>query len=668
MSDSNPLLQDYHLPPFSAIRAEHLVPAIDTLVRRGRAEVARIIASQQDIPTWDDLVLAIEEVTSRIDGMLRVIHILDGINAETQWAEAYALATRQAADFIAELKGNRSLFECYRALASSQPGAFFNAARQGLLRRMLQKFVLAGVDLESAEKKRLVTLNREISELEELFFTHLEQANTAWSKHVTDESLLQGLAPALKLRMAHKARTGNLQGWLITLSEKTYQDCMAFAQDRTLREQIFIAYHTRASELGPHAGQFDNSPVLQLLLANRHEKARLLGYPNFAQLVLKPLVLDTSDQVLGFIRQQIALEQEAFAQDRQQLVTLGRERGLTELQPWDYAFLAQTIRQQTSGVAEDELRAYFSLDTTLVRLFELTQRLFGIEIIELADFDTWSPGVRLFQVQEFGEALGQIYFVSDRRGENTGFAHAFSLKDRWTTAESRIKQPVVVLYSGFDVQPHEPYLLGHRQLKTLFHEFGHCLQHVLMGVGYRTKMSVDELGIDSAEFCGQFFERWCDSRTCLVWLSSHYQTGAPLPEVLVQQQLVYASTQTSWARAELLTLALFDIEVHRTQGDGRSAQQVFTSANREVGHLPVLDDVRYINGFSHIVSGYEGAFYSYRWSDLLAHSAFKRFEREGVFNGTTGRAFREHVLAPGDSRSLHESLQIFLGRLPGDMP
>lgn len=661
MSDPNPLLQDRHLPSFSAIRAEHLVPAVDAIVAGSRTEVSRIIASQRYSPNWDDLVLAIEAVTSRIDALLTVIYILDGVNDDEQWREAYGQATHQAAEFVNGLMSNRALFDCYQALAASAGAALFDASRQSLLRRMLKKFRLAGIDLAPAAQQRLVTLNREIAVLQQVFMSQLEQANDAWRQHITDESRLQGLSPALKLRMANEARAANLQGWLMTLSEETYRDCMAYAQDRTLREQVFTAYNTRASALGPHAGQFDNGPVLQALLDSRDQKARLLGYSNFVQLALELQVLHTDDQVLDFIRQQIALEHTDFVRDRQALVALGRERGLVDLQPWDYAFLAQIIRQQASGVAEDELRAYFALDTTLLRLFAWVKRLFDIEIIELEGFDTWAPGIRLLQVQAHGEVLGQIYFVPRVRG-NVDFAHAFSLRNRWTTAEGRRVQPVVVLCSQFEVIANQPYLLGHRQLKILFHEFGHCLQQVLMGVGYRTKMGIDDLGIDSAEFCGQFFERWCDSSECLVWLSRHFETGAPLSKALAHQQVVYANTQTTWERAESLTLALFDHRIHRP--DGRSVEQVFASANREVGHLPVLDNVRYAHGFSHMVSGYGGVFYAYRWSEVLARAAFKRFEREGVFNAATGRAFREQVLAPGDSRSLLTSVELFSGEAP----
>ncbi|MEJ5283016.1 M3 family metallopeptidase [Pseudomonas sp. MYb541] len=666
MHDPNPLLQDYHLPPFSAIRAEHLVPAVDAIVLRGRTEVGRIIASQRHSPNWDDLVLAIEAVTSRIDEVLTVIYILDSVNTEQKWKRATAQATFRGREFVRDLTSNRALFDCYKALAASSAAGLFDASRQSLLRRTLKKFEQAGIELEPVSQQRLVTLNLEIAGLQQLFISRLEQANNAWRKHITDESHLQGLTPTFKARMAQKARAANLEGWLITLNEETYRDLMAYAQNRALREEVFIAYNTRASDIGPHAGQFDNGPLLQMLMVSRHQKAKLLGHANFVRLALELQVLDTEDQVLTFIRDQVASQRTAFEHDKRQLTTLGRELGLTDLQPWDYAYLAQIIRQQTSGVAEETLRAYFPLDTTLIRLFALLKRLFDIEISELDGFDSWAPGVRLLQVQAYGEVLGQIYFVPFLQNSDD-FPNAFSLKNRWTTAEGQRVQPVVVLCSQFEVTPDEPCLLAHLQLKILFHEFGHCLQQMLMGVGYRTKMGIDDLGIDSAEFCGQFFERWCDSPECLVWLSGHVETGAQLPEAVARQQVVYANTQTSWERAESLTLALFDIEVHRTHGDGRAIEQVFASANREVGHLPALDAVRYVNGFSHMVSGYEGGFYAYQWSEVLARAAFKRFEQEGVFNPQTGRAFRELVLAPGHSRSLVEAVRLFLDVTPGNV-
>lgn len=665
MPDPNPLLQDYHLPPFSAIRAEHLVPAIDAIVLHSRDEVARIIASQRHHPNWDDLMLAMEAVTSRIDEVLTVIYILDIANTDPKWLEASAQATFRASAFTQELTSNQRLYDCYKALAASSPAALFDASRQSLLKRTLQKFRLAGIELEPAVQKTLVTLDHKIAGLQQLFLARLEQANNAWRKHVTDESRLQGLTPTLKARMAQKARAANLQGWLITLNEEIYRECMAYAQDRALREEIFVAYNTRASDLGPHAGQFDNGPFLQMLRVSRHQKATLLGYANFVQLALELQMLETADQVLDFIRDQVSASRTDFANDKQVLEALGHELGLASLQPWDFAFLAQIIRQRTSGVCEDDLRVYFPLENTLSQLFALVKQLFGIEISELYGFDAWASGVRLFQVSEHGEVLGQIFFVPYRQKDGD-YPYAISLKNRWTTAESRRVQTMAVLFTQFEGTPDEPCLLGHRQLKILFHEFGHCFQHMMMGLGYRTKMGVDDVGMDSAEFCGQFFERWCDSPECLVWLSSHHETSANLSETLARQQVAYANTQTSWERAESLTMALFDIEVHRTQGDGRTIEQIFASANREVGHLPALDAVRYANGFSHIVSGYESGFYAYQWSEVLARAAFKRFEQEGVFNPQTGRAFRELVLAPGHSRSLVESVRLFLDVTPGN--
>ncbi|HCT06690.1 MAG TPA: oligopeptidase A [Pseudomonas sp.] len=667
MPDLNPLLQDYHLPPFSAIRAEHLVPAIDAIVLSSRAEVARIIASQRHHPNWDDLMLAMEAVTSRIDEVLSVIYILDSTTTDPRWLEASALATFRASAFTQELTGNQGLYDCYKALAASSSAALFDASRQSLLKRTLKKFRLAGIELEPAMQKKRVMLDHKIAGLQQLFLTRLEQANNAWRKHITDESRLQGLTPTLKARMAQKARAANVQGWLITLNDEIYRECMAYAQDRTLREEIFVAYNTRASDLGPHAGQFDNGPLLQMLRVSRHQKAMLLGYANFVELALELQMLETRDQVLDFIRDQIASSRTVFAHDKQVLEALGHELGLTGLQPWDFAFLAQIIRQRTCGVSEDDLRVYFPLENTLSQLFALVKQLFGIEISELYGFDAWASGIRLFQITEHGEVLGQIFFVPYRQNDG-GYPYAISLRNRWTTAESRRVQPMAVLFTQFEGTPDETCLLGHRQLKILFHEFGHCLQQLLVGIGYRTKMGTDDSGIDSAEFFGQFFERWCDSPDCLAWLSSHFKTGASLPMAMARQQALYTDTQSSWEQAESLTLALFDIEVHGSQDDGRTIEHVFASANREVGHLPSLDTVRYANSFSHLVSGYEGGYYAYQWSEVLARRAFKRFEREGVFNAATGRAFREQVLAPGHSRSLLESVRLFSEEPSGRAP
>ncbi|VVO14637.1 M3 family metallopeptidase [Pseudomonas fluorescens] len=664
MPATNPLLQAYVLPPYSAVRAEHLVPAIEAIIADNRRVIAEIIASQSDLPTWDDLVLAMDELSARLDEAMGVINTLGLVAHEgNAWSEASSTCYEAAALFKAELQHNHLLFQAYQRLANSPQAVNFDASRKAVLNKVLRDFRLSGITLPLDQQQTLARLNHEISALGNLFLAQLESADRAWSKHVEDEADLAGLPETIKQRMAVKALEAGHEGWLITLDQDTYRQVMTYAEDRALREELFIAYVTRASDQGPYAGQFDNTPVLELLLADRHEKARVLGYSNFMELSLATNMADSPEQVASFLRRQLAVEKPRFSREAQELKAFAGEHGIADLQAWDLDFFAQKLRQERHGVSQEQFRAYFPLEGTLRRLALFAERLFGIEIVEQKDFSRWHDRVRLFQIKEHAEVIGHIYIDPYQRQEAKDFAWTATARNRRITAEGRVKLPIAILYGNFvEGVAGQPCLLDHRQLRTLFHEFGHCLQQVLTVTPYWPLSGITELGRDAAEFAGQVFERWCLSREFLIWLAAHHQTAERLSEAEVDLLLASTATQTSWETAHLLMGALFDFELHRSHGDGRSVQSVFESVQSEIAHVQFPAYARFANGFDYMVTGYGASVYAYIWSDVLATEAFKKFQKDWVFNADTGKALREAIFAPGDSRLLFESLEKFLGQ------
>lgn len=666
MPEHNPLLQTFDLPPFSQVRTEHLAPAAEALIVESRRQVAHIIQTQTPFPTWDDLVLALDDIHARLDLAQGVVTVLDASDVDEGWESAASDFHGRLNDFRAELTGHPQLSALCTQLAASPIAALFDAQRQRVLGKIQSQFHRSGLSLPQVERERLAYLRLANELLEGEFSNRLAQATTAWSKHVEDEALLQGLPASLKQAMAAKAQAKGLPGWLITLEAETFRRVMANAENRALRQEVCEAFFSRASEVGPHAGLYDNTEHLLTVLAGRHEIARLLGYEHYVQLALEGQMVGSVDQVQRFFQAQLASEQSTFASDRLQLEAFAATHGVRDVKLWDYAFFAERLRQQVTGVSPEQIREYFTLDHTLTRLCELFQRLFAVQFVERTDFDTWAAPVRLFEVQEYDAVIGYVYFepfvgAGTEQGPNT-----IGLRARHRDAEGLLSRPIAVVQCNFlQAIPGQPFLLDHLRLRILLHEFGHCLQHILTTADNRGLSGMASYGRDTAEFIGEFLELWCFQPPVLIWLSRHYQTGAPLPHDLARKQLTYISTQTSWDTAELLTDAIFDFEVHRTWGDGRGITQVFDAAVARVGQLEGLSGLRPANQLTHIMQGYAASLYSYRWSGALAKEAFQRFLREGLFNPDTGRAFRQAVLAPGNSRSLLDSLQAFLGVRPG---
>lgn len=663
MSDPNPLLQPYDLPPFSAIQAAHLVPAIQTIIAENRTATIAIIVSQTPFPTWDDLVLAMDELDARLDVTLNVIQLLGSIHRAPAWQEAIDLCHELAEQYKHEQAHNGALYQLYQRLASSPIAALFNEHRKNTLRKVLRQYHVAGAALAPEQQRQLETLNTKISALQREFLERVEGANRAWSKHIEDPSILSGLPQATLAQMSQAAQTAGLPGWLLSLSARSYHDVVTYAENRALRQEMMVAYFSRASGTASGGLTTDNESVVAVLLDARHKKAQLLGHSNFAEFALVDQMADTPEQVIAFLDHHIELARSTFAQDREQLQRYAARRGVTHLEPWDCNYFAEQIRQDAAGLSQEAFGAYFPLETVLQRLFLFTQTLFGIQIVEPTHTDTWHPDVRAFEVIEYAEPIGHLFIDPYRREGETGWGAASSLRNRRITAEGRPRTPVAILSTQLPPPLGlQPCLLDHLQLRILLHEFGHCLEHLLTAAPYQAISGMGQLSHDRSEFVSQVLEQFCFSAPFLISLSGHFQTGQPLPDAIANKMIHYAHTQTSRETASALLTGLVDFELHRTYGDGRTPHQVFVSANNKVGHLTWPDNARPVNGFEHLASDYGAKNYSYKWSGVLATQVFERLKTEGLFNPATGAAFREAFITPGDGQSLMNSLAIFLSR------
>ncbi|UVE17867.1 oligopeptidase A [Pseudomonas sp. LS44] len=666
MSSSNPLLQDFDLPPYSAIRAEHVETAVDAILADSRAAVAALLAEQPGAPSWASLIQPLDELGARLGRAWSPVSHLNAVCNSAELREAYEACLPKLSEYWTELGQNKALFDAYQALAKSPAAEGFEVAQTTILEHALRDFRLSGIDLPLAEQQRYGEIQMKLSELASRFSNQLLDATQAWTKHINNEAALAGLTDSAKAQMAQAATAKGQDGWLISLEFPSYYAVMTYADDRALREEVYTAYCTRASEQGPNAGQHDNGPVMAEILDLRQELARLLGFANFSELSLASKMADSTEQVLSFLHD-LALRSKPFAvQDLAELQAFAAEQGCSDLQSWDVGYYSEKLREQRYSISQEILRAYFPIDKVLTGLFAIVEKLYGIQIEELTGFDSWHPDVRLFQISEQGAHVGRFFFDLYARANKRGGAWMDGARDKRRAADGSLISPVANLVCNFTpAVGGKPALLTHDEVTTLFHEFGHGLHHLLTRVEHAGASGINGVAWDAVELPSQFMENWCWEPEGLALISGHYESGEPLPQDLLDKMLAAKNFQSGLMMVRQLEFSLFDFELHASHGDGRSVLEVLEGIRAEVSVMRPPAFNRFANSFAHIFAGgYAAGYYSYKWAEVLSADAFSKFEEDGVFNGATGRAFREAILARGGSQEPMVLFVDFRGREP----
>lgn len=666
MTAANPLLQDFDLPPYSQIKPEHVEPAVEQILADSRVAIAELLKTQQASPSWDGLVLALDELNARLGRAWGPVSHLNAVCNNAELRAAYEACLPKLSEYWTEMGQNKPLFEAYDALAKSPAAAGFDVAQKTILDHALRDFRLSGIDLPAEQQKRYGEIQMKLSELASRFSNQLLDATQAWTKHITDEEALAGLTDSAKAQMAQAAQAKELDGWLITLEFPSYYAVMTYADDRALREEVYTAYCTRASDQGPNAGQHDNGPVMAEILDLRQELARLLGFAHYSELSLASKMAESTEQVLHFLRD-LAVRSKPFAeQDLAELKAFAAEQGVQDLASWDVGYFSEKLRQQRYSISQEEVRAWFPIDKVLSGLFAIVQKLYGIEIKELHDFDTWHPDVRLFEIRENGAHVGRFFFDLYARANKRGGAWMDGARDKRRAADGSLVSPVANLVCNFTpAVGGKPALLTHDEVTTLFHEFGHGLHHLLTRVEHAGASGINGVAWDAVELPSQFMENWCWEPEGLALISGHYETGEALPQALLDKMLAAKNFQSGLMMVRQLEFSLFDFELHATHGDGRSVLQVLEGIRDEVAVVRPPAFNRFANSFAHIFAGgYAAGYYSYKWAEVLSADAFSKFEEEGVLNPATGRAFREAILARGGSQEPMVLFVDFRGREP----
>ena len=665
---SNPLLEDLLLPAFGRIKPKDIEPAITALLDEHRA-LARALAKRSEPPTWESLMQPLEDKQDQLQRAWSPVRHLHGVADSEALRAAYNACLPKLTEHAAALGQDEDLWRAYKAIAASNEFAGLSAAQRKIIENALRDFRLSGVELNQRDKERCKTLQKTLSKLQTRFEENLLDATYGWTKQVTDEARLAGLPETARALAAENAKRREQEGWVFTLEFPSYQPVLAYADDRALRQEMYLAYNARASDRGPQAGKWDNGPLMTEILSLRQELATLLGYANYAEYSLVKKMADAPAEVMDFLK---ALARRSKAMAEREMADLRafaqREHGMEELRAWDIPYYSEKLKQKLFDFSPEDLRPYFPAAQVIEGLFAVTGKLYGIRIEARAGVETWHPEVMFFDLRdEAGRLRGSFYLDLYARPGKRGGAWMDECVNR--KLRNGVPQtPVAYLTCNFTPPVGgKPALLTHDETLTLFHEFGHGLHHILTLVDYADVAGINGVPWDAVELPSQFLENWCWERESLDLFARRFDTGAALPAELLDKLLRARTFQSGMQMLRQLELALFDFRLHheRRGHDGADIQALLDEIRREVAVVEAPADNRFQHSFSHIFAGgYDAGYYSYKWAETLSADAFSRFEEEGIFNAAAGRDFLHSVLEQGGTREPMDLFVEFRGRKP----
>lgn len=667
----NPLLVPHTLPPFSAIRPEDVTPAIAALIDEGRQQLQQLLAADQ-APTWDNLIAPLEAQSDKLDQAWAPVSHLNAVANSDALRKAYTESLALLTEYSTEVSQNEALYRAYQQLADSDAFASLTQAQQQSITHALRDFRLGGVALSAEDKQRFAAIQQRLSELSTQFSNNLLDATQAWFKHFEGAAALVGLPESALSQAAQAAAQKGLSGYVVTLDFPSYYAVMLYADDRALREELYTAYVTRASAEGKKAdgssaAEWDNTAIITETLALRHELAQLLGFANYAERSLATKMAESTTQVLDFLHA-LAQKSKPFAErDYQELREFAAASGCADLQAWDTTYYSEKLRVEKYAVAQETLRPYFPVEKVIAGMFEVVKRLFGINVKPVAEFDSYHPDVRFYEIEKNGQLLASFYLDLFARDKKRGGAWMADCRVRRKTDQG-VQLPVAFLTCNFTPPVgNTPSLLTHDEVTTLFHEFGHGLHHMLTRVEVAAVSGINGVAWDAVELPSQFMENWCWEPEAIPLISGHYETGEPLPQDLLEKMLAAKNFQSGLQMIRQLEFSLFDFLLHAQYDPQapRSAREVLNEVRAQVAVVVPPAFNRFENSFSHIFAGgYAAGYYSYKWAEVLSADAYSRFEEEGIFNPHTGTRFLETILQQGGSQSPMELFKAFRGREP----
>ncbi|GAC28869.1 oligopeptidase A [Brumicola pallidula] len=654
------------LPLFSQIDTQDIVPAIKKAIENCKAVIADVVENGQ--VTYAQVVERIEDTDDVLSKMWSPIGHMNSVVSTDKLREAHDACLPMLSEFGTWVGQNQALFSLYQQLRDSQEFTTLDEAQQKVVTNAIRDFTLSGVGLQNDKKKRYADIQSRLSDLSSTFGNNVMDATMAWTKQITDEADLAGLPDSAKAAAAQTARKKDVDGWLFTLNIPSYLPVMLYADNGALREEMYRAYSSRASDQGPNAGDFDNTANINEILSLKQEAASLLDFTCYAERSLATKMAKSTEQVTQFLRD-LAKRSKPQAQDElQEIVDLASQQyAQKDLQPWDYAYFGEKLKQQKYAISDEELRPYFPEKQVLNGLFEVVSRLYGLRIEQQENVDVWHEDVSFYTIYDAdNQHRGSFYFDLYAREKKRGGAWMDDCRSRRRLPNGELQLPVAYMVCNFSSPVDgKPALFTHDEVVTLFHEFGHGLHHMLTKIEAGGVSGINGVAWDAVELPSQFLENWCWQPEALSFISGHYETGEALPSELLEKMLAAKNYQSAMQMVRQLELSMFDFTLHQQSNAEKSVQQILDEVRQEVAVVIPPEFNKFQNSFGHIFAGgYAAGYYSYKWAEVLSSDAFGRFEEEGIFNQETGRAFLNNILEMGGSKEPMELFVAFRGREP----
>jgi len=665
LTAQNPLLDYSGLPRFSDFRPELVTPAVDQLLAENRALIERI-AGPDVPPTWRDFVQPLEDANEHLHRAWGVVGHLNAVMNSPELREAYNSNLPKVTQYYTELGQHPGLHARFKALRAGREFEALSRAQKKIIENELRDFRLGGADLPPEKKARFKEISERLSQLSSRFSDNLLDATNAFGHFVSDPAQAAGIPPDVLTAAREAAQADGKTGWKLTLHAPSYLPVMQYAENRGLRELMYHAYVTRASEFGKP--EWDNTALIAEIVKLRQEQARLLSFATYAEYSLEPKMAESPRQVLDFLSEIAARAKPYAERDLKEVTEFARAKlGLGKLEAWDLAYASEKLRAKRYAFSDQEVKQYFPETRVLPGMFKLVETIYGLRI-EPATAPAWHPDVRFYAIRDrTGRGVGEFYVDLYARPSKRGGAWMDEAITR-RIKDGRVQAPVAYLNCNFSAPVGgKPALFTHEEVNTLFHEFGHGLHHLLTRVDYLGVSGINGVEWDAVELPSQFMENFCWEWDVLRPMTSHVDAKDPLPRALFDKMLAAKNFQSGMQTVRQLEFALFDLHLHydfNVHG-GTSALELLDAVRARIAVVFPPAYNRFPHNFSHIFAGgYAAGYYSYKWAEVLSADAYSLFEENGVLDPATGRRFWDEILGMGGSRPALESFVAFRGREP----
>ena len=656
---TNPLVDIQFDVPFETIRAEHVEPAIDQLLAEAETALTALVEDSGPA-TYDSTLGTLESLGEKLGYAMGVVGHLESVATYPELRSAFNSVQPKVSAFFSGIPLNEGVWKRLKAFAASPEAQSVSPTKKRFLDKTMDDFRRSGADLDTQGKARLLEINVELTKVTTKFSENVLDSTNAFELVIDNEAELAGLPQSAVEAARESAESKGLSGWRFTLQAPSYQAVMTYLDDAAVRETMFREFSRRAA-----SGEFDNRENITRILSLRSEKAGLLGYADFADLVLEDRMAKSGSKALAFVNGLRHRTQSAFDAENEEL----RDFSGGDLAPWDVAYQAERLRKERYDFDEEDLRPYFPYEGVLAGMFDVAQRLYGVKIEQREGVPVWDERVDSYALLDAdGSHLGSFYTDYFPRENKRGGAWMDSLITGEPTADGF--SPHLGLNCGNLTPPTggKPALLTHREVETIFHEFGHLLHHLLSKVEVKS-LAGTNVAWDWVELPSQIMENWCWERSALDMFAEHYETGEPIPEELFAKMKRAKNFRSANAQMRQLGFATLDLSLHTEFDSDQDGEVLDYSHNILQVHAPteLPADFAMVASFTHLFSspvGYGAGYYSYKWSEMLDADAFTRFAHDGIFNSETGEAFRRNILEKGDSAEPEELFRAFMDRDP----